>query len=92
MVLSPGRSRFRYGRRHFLALGAVGLSALARPVTAASRPAAKNVLVIFEQGGVSQIDSFDPKPAAAAEHKSPFAPIDTNVPGIQFTELLKQTA
>ena len=92
MVLSPGRSQLLHGRRHFLALGAVGLSALARPVTAATRPAAKNVLVIFEQGGVSQIDSFDPKPAAAAEHKSPFAPIDTNVPGIQFTELLKQTA
>ena len=90
MARAAGRSP--RGRRNFLALGAVGLSALARPLSAATRPAAKNVLVIFEQGGVSQIDTWDPKPAAAAEHKSPFSTIDTNVPGIQFSELLRQTS
>ena len=54
--------------------------------------AAKNVLVIFEQGGMSHIDTWDPKPDAAAEHRSPFKPISTNVPGVHVTELLKQTA
>lgn len=53
---------------------------------------AKQVLVVLEQGGVSHVDTFDPKPETAAEHRSPFRPIDTNVPGIQFTELMKHTA
>ncbi len=53
---------------------------------------AKSVLVLLEQGGLSQMDTWDPKPEAVAEQRSPFKPIATNVPGIQFTELLGQTA
>jgi hypothetical protein len=41
---------------------------------------------------MSHIDTWDPKPDAASEHRSPFKPISTNVPGIHVTELLKQTA
>ena len=41
---------------------------------------------------MSHIDTWDPKPDAAAEHRSPFKPISTNVPGVHVTELLKQTA
>ena len=58
----------------------------------AARPAAKNVLVILEQGGMSHMDTWDPKPDTVAEHRSPFKPIDTNVPGMRFTELLPRTA
>lgn len=86
-------------RRHFLGLGVLGgLSAfgLAKPTvggTDVQRHAkAKNVLVIYEQGGLSHMDTWDPKPDVLAEHRSPFKPIATNVPGIQFTELLGQTA
>lgn len=89
------------GRREFLkasVMGAVGLSlpqllslqAQAKQQGRAAR--AKNVLVILEQGGVSHLDTFDPKPLLPAEHRSPFKPIATNVPGIQFTELLTHTA
>jgi hypothetical protein len=56
------------------------------------RGSAKNVLVIFEQGGVSHTDTWDPKPGATAEHRSPFRPIQTNVPGVHVTELLTKTA
>ncbi len=52
---------------------------------------AKSVLVIFEQGGLSQMDTWDPKPDAIVEHRSPFRPIQTRVPGMNFTELLKET-
>ena len=82
-------------RRSFLAFGAAGLCALPgwRPALAAGKKAAaKSVLVIFEQGGVSQMDTFDPKPDAPAEHRTPFKIIPTKVPGIQFTELLTKTA
>lgn len=67
----------------------------AGPAAAHAKPrkaAAKNVLVIFEQGGLSQIDTWDPKPDAVAEHRSPFRPVATNVPGMRFTELLSKTA
>ena len=54
--------------------------------------AAKRVIVILEQGGLSHIDTWDPKPDAVAEHRSPHQPISTSVPGIHFTGLLPHTA
>jgi hypothetical protein len=53
---------------------------------------AKNVLVILEQGGMSHIDTWDPKPDVALDHRSPYKPVATRVPGMQFTELLAKTA
>lgn len=86
-------------RRSFLGLGLGGaLSALTGiDVASARQPAvrsgrAKRVLVIFEQGGLSHIDTWDPKPDAPAEHRSPFKPIKTSVEGVYFTELLRNTA
>ncbi|MGV3531838.1 MAG: DUF1501 domain-containing protein [Chthoniobacteraceae bacterium] len=35
-------------------------------------PKAKNVILLFMDGGVSQVDSFDPKPRLKAEHGKPF--------------------
>lgn len=58
----------------------------------ASQRRAKNVLVVLEQGGMSHVDTWDPKPSVATEHRSPYAPIETNVAGMQFTELLRKTA
>ncbi len=52
-------------RRSFLGLGACGLLSLPhfQPALAAGKKArAKSVLVIFEQGGVSHMDTFDFKP------------------------------
>lgn len=85
----------RWQRRSFL--GLAGGLALASPTLAASsvRPQAaraKRVLVILEQGGLSHIDTWDPKPEAVVEHRSPFKPIATNVPGVQFTELCAKSA
>ncbi|MEX1229849.1 MAG: DUF1501 domain-containing protein [Planctomycetaceae bacterium] len=54
--------------------------------------AAKRVIVILEQGGLSHIDTWDPKPDAVAEHRSPHRPISTSVAGMQFTSLLPHTA
>lgn len=94
---------YRLGRRNFLGIGlAAGLSVTSVPAVSFAaddrrksrdRPGpAKNVLVILEQGGLSHIDTWDPKPHAPVEHVSPYRPISTNVPGMQFTELLKHTA
>ncbi len=92
-----------YCRRRFVrrtSLSALGLGLadwllLERQALAAGspgRPQAKNVLVILEQGGLSHMDTWDPKPEMPVEHRSPFKPIKTCVPGIEFTELLAKTA
>jgi hypothetical protein len=86
----------QWNRRSFLSLGACGLVSLAGSRLAAAAATktgrAKSVLVLFEQGGMSQMDTWDPKPHAAVEHASPFKPVATNVPGVFVTELLAKTA
>lgn len=50
----------------------------------------KRVLVFFMDGGLSQLESWDPKPGT--DTGGPFRPISTSVPGIQISELLPYTA
>lgn len=85
---------FQFTRRTLLkaGLGALGLTlpdvlglrALAR----AERHRARSCIVIFSWGGMSQLDTFDPKPDAAAEFRGPTRTIATATPGIQFAETL----
>lgn len=56
------------------------------------RPAAKQVLVIYEEGGISHMDTWDPKPEAPVDHRSPYRPIETSAPGVQFSELMPMLA
>ena len=87
-------------RRTVLQLGVAGVlgwtlpQCLAFAEAAKNNPkaAAKNVLVILEQGGLSHLDTWDPKPEVVADHRSPFKPIATSAPGVRFTELLRHTA
>ena len=53
---------------------------------------AKSVIHIFLPGGIAHQESFDPKPLAPPEYRGPLGAINTNVEGIQFGELWKQTA
>ncbi len=86
-------------RRRWLQSGAAGVLGCSLPQllalqarAAEGRLEAKRVLVIYEQGGLSHIDTWDPKPETVVDHRSPHAPISTTVPGMQFTALLPQTA
>jgi len=97
----PDRSPESFSRRRALQLGSASVLGLSLPQwlalqshAAASgvKPAARNVLVILEQGGMSQMDTWDPKPQAPVDHRSPFKPISTTAPGVQFTELLPHTS
>jgi hypothetical protein len=42
---------------------------------------AKNVILVFLQGGPSHLDIWDPKPDAPSNIRSAFAPIKTSVRG-----------
>jgi hypothetical protein len=86
-------------RRSFLGslaagLGAasgLGFSQFVRPAAAAElEKQRKQVLVIWMNGGLSQLESWDPKPRT--ETGGPFRAIETSVPGIQICELLPKTA
>ena len=81
-------------RRQFLAGaagGAVGLGLPGSPATAEKiKGQHKRVLQIYLQGGVSQLESWDPKPGT--EHGGPFRAIPTSVPGMHISELLPYTA
>ncbi|MFM7863978.1 MAG: DUF1501 domain-containing protein, partial [Planctomycetaceae bacterium] len=51
-------------------------------------PTAKSVILIFNCGAPSHLDLWDMKPLASAEVRGPFQPIQTNVAGIEISELL----
>jgi hypothetical protein len=85
-------------RRAFLKAGvfspfALGLTGLPQTACAAEKqPRAKSVLLLWLWGAPSHIDTFDPKPNAAAEIRGPFSSIPTRTPGVRFTELLPKLA
>ena len=51
---------------------------------------ARSVIVLWMAGGVTHIDSFDPKPQAPVEVRGVLGDIATSVPGIRFCETLPQ--
>ena len=59
---------------------------------AKSESPAKQIIVIFLQGGLSHYESFDPKPDAPTAYKSTFGDIRTSVPGVRFAEHLPMLA
>lgn len=86
-----------FSRRGFLAgsttaLGVAGglQSALQAETVSAVQQQRKQVLQIFLQGGVSQLESWDPKPGTV--YGGPFRAIPTSVPGVHISELLPLTA
>ena len=53
---------------------------------------AKSVILLYLQGGPSHLDLWDPKDNVPDNVRSIFKPIDTKIPGVQFTELLPKFA
>ncbi len=49
---------------------------------------AKSIIMVYLQGGPSQLDLWDPKENVPDNVKSVFKPISTKIPGIKFTENL----
>ena len=82
-------------RRTFLKVGAAAgltLPSLLRADAAANRRSHKSVIMIYLSGGLAHQDSFDLKPSSPSEVRGEFQPISTNIPGVQFGELLPKLA
>lgn len=73
------------------AIGSLGIGSLFSPAMAAeAKKQGKQVLFIWLDGGMSQLETWDPKPQT--EFGGPFRAIPTSVPGVQFCELVPETA
>ncbi len=53
---------------------------------------AKNVIMVYLQGGPSHLDLWDPKESLPDNMVSPFKSIPTKIPGTRFSEVLPQLA
>src|SRR5215472_6908483 len=81
-------------RRWFLQTGLAGLAGLSLPDllrrrargASPGRTDRKAVILIWLSGGPSQLDTWDPKPAAPSEVRGPFGSIATKVPGVRISE------
>jgi hypothetical protein len=96
MLCTPGtnvRLNRRQVLRSSLALGAFMLpGALPNAIAAHRRTRAKSVIVILLQGGMSHLDSWDPKPNAPAEIRGEFSTIPTTLPGLRICEHMPRLA
>ena len=81
-------------RRSFLTIGGLGMGGLSLPQLLRAEAASgtgsshKSVIMVFLSGGPPHQDMVDLKPEAPAEYRGEFQPIHTNVPGIDFGELM----
>lgn len=89
----------RVDRRGFLTVGTLGFGALASQamslnalVRAASEHpklvTGKSVIFLFQQGGPSQFETFDPKPDAPQAIRTVTGTLSTSLPGVHFGDAL----
>ena len=85
--------RYRFDRRSFLQVGAAGVVGATLPTAVRAADSgqpgfgkAKSVLMVWLSGGLSQLDTLDPKPQAPAEVRGEFSTIQTTIPGVAIGE------
>lgn len=81
-------------RRDFLRAGSLGLAGLSLPsdlkaeAERKGNARAQSVILVFLGGGISHLDTFDPKPESPAEVRGKYSSIATTVPGLRIGERL----
>jgi hypothetical protein len=89
-----------FDRRSFLRVGSLsvfgflGWGDVLRLRAQSPAPVKRDISVIhlWLTGGMSQVDTFDPKPDSGSKYRGPFNPIATKASGIQISEHLPRTA
>ena len=88
-------------RREYLRIGSLGLfglnlrdllRAVGTHPTQSPKSNGVSCILLWLSGGISQLDSFDPKPDAPREIRGEFGTIPTDTPGIHFVEHLPRLA
>lgn len=88
-----------WNRRDLLRVGSLSIAAsalpplLSRAAAARKTPSkAQSVILLWMAGGVTHIDSFDPKPLAPIEVRGTLGDMPTCLPGVRFCETLPHLA
>lgn len=87
-----------FTRRAALKAGFLGIAGLGLPEYLRARqgqPAVsseKAAILIWLDGGPSQLETYDPKPDAPAEYRGPFGVAKTRIPGVNLSALMPETA
>ena len=93
---SPKRLCDGITRRELLQAGGISLLGLGLGELAEAAPVdrapAKHVILLFLYGGVSQLDTLNPKPDAPEDIRGPFGTIATRLPGVRLGEHLPRLA
>lgn len=83
----------------FLGLGGLTLAGMLRLQAQAAAssdyrtpPKGRSVILLWQQGGPSHLETYDMKPDAVDEIRGPFAPIQTSVGGLEICEHLPRHA
>jgi hypothetical protein len=101
-MLSISSQRDALGRRDFLRIGSLALGGLSLPHLLATQSLAagtalrpvtgKSVIFLFQHGGPSQTETFDPKMSAPAGIRSVTGEIDTALPGVTYGSTFEKLA
>lgn len=84
-----GMSRRTAIKAGFLGLSGLSLSDLFRlQAQGAATKKETAVILLWLDGGPSQLESYDPKPDAPSDYRGPYGAIATNVPGIFISDIL----
>ena len=88
-----------FHRRNFLqaslyGAGLLGLPGMTGPGAQAAKPTAKrrSLILLWQDGGPSHFETFDPKPDAPSEYRGELGAIATSLPGILYSEVLPRLA
>ncbi len=96
-----GGSGGEMSRRELLSVGSLGLGGLTLPSLLAGQAHAgtgrsvlsgKSVIFLFQQGGPSQFETFDPKPDAPGGIRTVNGTIQTSLPGVFFGGTMSRLA
>jgi hypothetical protein len=94
----------KFSRRSFISVGslsffgsfsfadALALKAESSPVMSGQNPQDLSVILLWLAGGVSQFETWDPKPEADERFRGTFKSIATNVAGVHISEHLRLSA
>jgi len=83
-----------WSRRAFLQVGSLPLFGLSLPRMLAAEQASAvtgkplNFILLWTNGGIANMDTFDMKPEAPLEYRGEYQGIETNLPGVQVCEHL----
>lgn len=100
-MLTIYRGKRPIDRRAFLSAGSLGIGGLTLSSLLAGRAlgadnsslaTGKSVIFLFQQGGPSQFETFDPKPEAPDGIRTVTGTIQSSIPGVHFGDSLPRLA